>query len=121
MSNYDFIPQNVDYKEEHVEQICRCIINDMSISIYDGRNIYTKQTAVSRNKVTGAYEWALELHRDNQEILFYPSTTELKEAMDRFKEKGYHPFYDDDVCFYKVAKDRKEVQGKHAIASTIWL
>lgn len=121
MSKFDFIPENKQVDEEHVEQICRCIMNDMGAYIYDGRNVYAKQIAVCRHKITGAYEWENILHKEDQEKLFLPTTNELKEAMARFKEKGYHPFYDNDVCFYKVAKDIKEVQGKHAIAHTIWL
>lgn len=121
MSKFDFIPENKQVEEDHVVQICRCIMNDMSRNIYDGRNVYAKQIAVCRSKVTGVYEWESELARGNQEKLFYPTTLELNTAMAVFKEKGYHPFYDDEVCFYKVAKDKKEVQGKHAIAHTIWL
>lgn len=121
MSKFDFIPENKQVEEEHVEQICRCIMNDMSRSIYDGRNVYAKQIAVCRNNETGVYEWEGILGKEGQTVLFYPSTDELKAAMAVFKKKGYHPFYDDTVCFYKVAKDRKEVQGKHAIAHTIWL
>lgn len=121
MSKFDFIPENNQVEESHVVQICRCIVNDMSRSIYDGRNVYAKQTAVCRHKITGAYEWENILHKEDQEKLFLPTTGELMEAMAVFKSKGYHPFYDNNVHFYKVAKDIKEVQGKHAIAHTIWL
>ena len=123
MSKFDFIPENKQVEEGSVVQICRCIMNDMSRSIYDGRNPYAKQIAVCRNKETGDYEWEsmLDSGKKSQEVLCYPTTTELNAAMAVFKEKGYHPYYDKDVCFYRVAKDKKEVQGKHAIANTIWL
>lgn len=121
MSKFDFIPENNQVSENHVEDICKCILRNMNTSIYDGRNVYAKAVAVCRNRVTGGYEWEDRLKEKEQIKLFYPTTDELKAAMAVFKEKGYHPYYDKDVCFYRVAKDVNEVQGRHAIANTIWL
>lgn len=115
MENFDFLVPNANYKEnEQVGMVCEAIVNQPFENIYDGRNHYAPKVGVFRD-TDGKLKWR------RKDVLFYPSERVMRRALDIFKEKGYHPYYDNDVCFYRVAKDRNEVTGRHAIAHTNWL
>ena len=115
MSNYDFIPSNLNEDEEkQVEIVCKTILANMSTAIYDGRNIYAKKVGVCQTE-DGRLYWG----RDN--VLFYPTEPVINKALSIFKEKGYHPYYDNDVCYYRVAKDKSEVKGEYALRHTCWM
>lgn len=117
MDKFDFIPSNKEDLKEQDEQVvlvCKTILANMATSIYDGRNIYAKKVGVCQAE-DGRLYWG----RNN--VLFYPTEQVIKKALSAFKEKGYHPYYDNDVCFYRVAKDKSEVKGEYAIRHTCWL
>lgn len=98
--------------------ICKAIVSHMSDNIYDGRNRYAPRVCVCYNIAKSDYYWG-KLNDPNK--LFEPTTDELESAMQEFKKKGYFPCYDNDVCFYKLHKDKSEVRGEYAIRHTIWL
>lgn len=119
MENFDFIKNNVNEDEQtEIELVCKAIVDSMSSSIYDGSNRYAPKVGVCCKD--GKYYWGTSV--DNKPyFLFYPSTEVIRKALAIFKEKGYHPYYDNDVRFYRVAKDKAEVKGEWAIKHTIWL
>lgn len=121
MENFDFIKNNNKARNEEqkeIELVCRTIVDDMRSSIYDGSNRYAPKVGVCCKD--GKYYWG-EQKENREHFLFYPSTEVIKKALAIFKEKGYHPYYDNDVRFYQVAKDRSEVKGDWAIRHTVWL
>ena len=121
MEKFDFIPDNkVRVDENNVELICRTIMDDMGSSIYDGRNHYAPKVGVCIGK-GGKYKWGCDGDYGVEKFLFYPTVEEIKKARQVFTSKGYFPYYDNDVCYYKVAKAREDVNGKYAIMHTVWL
>lgn len=115
MDKYNFIPQNKEeYEEQQIELVCKTIVANLGTNIYDGRNRYAPRVAVCQ-KEDGRLYWG----RDN--VILEPSDDIIRKALAIFKEKGYFPYYDNDVCFYKVVKDKSEVRGEWALKHTCWL
>lgn len=117
MNNLDFIPMNNQTDEKKIEQVCQAFINKPR-SVYDGRNCYAPKSGVCFKD--GKYYFS-NSESDKKNVLFYPTTDELRAALSEFKKKGYHPYYDNDVCEYGYVKDRSEIRGEFAIRHTIWL
>ena len=114
MSNFDFIPENKQKDESRIELVCKAFLNTPR-SVYDGRNFYAPKSGVCiRN---GKYLFS----NDKEGLLFYPTTEEIRSALEIFKEKGYHPYYDNEVCCYGYVKDRSEIRGEAAVRHTCWL
>lgn len=117
MSNYDFIPENDEScTEEQFEMLLKTIAANFNTNIYDGKNRYAPKVGVCFKD--GRYYFGDM--KDNG-FVFYPSTSDIERALAVFKEKGYYPYYDFDVCYYGVVKDKADVKGAHAIAHTRWL
>jgi len=115
MSNLDFIPENNQKDETRIEQVCKAFLNSPR-SVYDGRNHYAPKCGVCFKD--GKYYFS---NSDKDHLLFYPTTDELHSALAEFKKKGYHPYYDNDVCEYGYVKDVSDIRGEYAIRHTIWL
>ena len=117
MDNYDFIPKNEPKcSDEQFEMLLRTIVANIGKPIYDGRNTYAPKVGVCFKD--GRYYF-----NDNKDdgFVFYPTTNDIIRALSVFKEKGYYPYYDFDVCYYGVVRDKADVKGAHAIAHTRWL
>jgi hypothetical protein len=117
--NYDFIPENKlpeeESKKRH-ELICKALLKT-SRGIYDGRNYYAEKKGVCFKD--GAY--CFDFKKPDNGFLFYPTTNELVAALKVFKEKGYFPYYDPDVCEYGYVKDKSDIRGEYTIRHTRWL
>ena len=119
MENFDFIKQNASESEPNeIELVCKTIVGNMNSNIYDGSNRYAPKVGVCCKD--GRYYWGTSAE-NKPYFLFYPSSEVIRKALSVFKEKGYHPYYDNEVRFYRVAKDRSEVKGEWTIRHTIWL
>ena len=121
MKNFDFIPQNkiAETSEEHVELICKAIMDYPSSLICDGNNHYAPKSGVCLDE-KGNYCWGRPGDRFKK-FLFFPTKEEILSALDVFKSKGYFPYYDDEVCYYQVLKSKEERKGKCALLHTRWL
>lgn len=117
MANFDFIPENVQQTTARIEKVCRAFLTTPR-GVYDGRNRYAPKSVVCCGG--GNYYFS---NRDEDKPFreFCPTTEELRLALSEFKKKGYHPYYDNDVCEYGYVQDRSTIRGEHAILHTEWL
>lgn len=125
MANFDFIPTNeVKSKfsnEERLELVCKAFLTKRS-SVYDGTNHYAPKVGVCKMS-NGNYTFEDESHAESKgyEFLFYPTTEEIRTALNEFKKKGYYPYYDTDVRYYGYVSDKSEIRGSWTIMKTQWL
>lgn len=77
--------------EKHIEALCRAFLGSGhgGECIYDGSNPYARVDA---------------LKTDDGET-FVPTAKEIREAFERFRDKGWFGTYDSDVGYYAVYDD----------------
>ena len=125
MDKFDFIPRNEVVSkysnEERLILTCKAFLTKHT-NVYDGRNPHAPKVGVCRlgGEVYTFLSESDALAKD-VEFLFYPTTDEIKSALGEFKKKGYHPFYDTDVCFYGYVEDINQIRGQWTIQKTHWL
>lgn len=119
MSDFSFIPENSKMDEKRVEQICRAFLNTPR-SVYDGRNRYAAKSGVHFNKEKGRYYFSND-DSNIRDLLFYPSTAEIRTALAEFKAKGYYPYYDNEVCEYGYVSDPAQIRGAATLRHIEWL
>ena len=123
-TNYDFIPANKPAEdkfsaEERLNLICKAFLN--SHKWYDGRNVYAPKEAVVKTK-DGNYTFKDGRHIEkDDESLFYPDSAEIRNALAIFKQKGYVPYYDNDICEYGYVESRESIRGEWRLRHTIFL
>ena len=127
MDKFNFIPSNKVKSqfsdEERLILVCKAFLTKKS-SVYDGRNHHAPKVGVCKvvgKKDTYTFENEYNCEGKGLEFLFYPTTDEIRTALGEFKKKGYHPFYDDDVCFYGYVEDINQIRGEYTIKHTKWL
>ena len=127
MDKFNFIPTNKVKSqfsdEERLIMVCKAFVTKHT-NVYDGKNVNTRRVGVC--KVKGAedtytFESESDALRKGVEFLFYPTTVEIRKALDEFKKKGYFPFYDDDVHFYGYVEDINQIRGEYTVKHTQWL
>lgn len=127
MAKFDFIPTNkVKSKytdEQRLVMVCKAFLTKHT-DVYDGKNVNTRRVGVCK-VIDKADEYTFENEYKAKdkglEFLFYPTTVEIRKALDEFKNKGYFPFYDDDVHFYGYVEDINQIRGEWTIKHTQWL
>ena len=128
--DFDFIPTNTvksKYtEEERLEMVCKAFLTKRS-NVYDGTNHYAPKVGVCKStdgKFTFESEYDVS-HGSKKdlglEFLFYPTTDEIRTALNEFKKKGYFPYYDTDVRYYGYVADKNEIRGAWTIMKTQWL
>lgn len=125
MANFDFIPTNPIKSalsdENRLELVCKAFMTKHT-NVYDGRNHYAPKVGVCKS-LNGTYTFESESDAKSKgyEFLFYPSTEEIRKALSIFKDKGYYPFYDREVCYYGYVCDKNQIRGEWTIKKTEWL
>ena len=125
MDKFDFIPRNEVVSkysdEERLILTCKAFLTKHT-NVYDGSNHNTRKVGVCRlGGEVYTFLSESEAREKGVEFLFYPTTDEIRSALSKFKEKGYHPFYDTHVRFYGYVEDINQIRGEFTIKTTQWL
>ena len=121
---FDFItPNKTESTEQELELLAKCFIEDTNHYWTDGTNPWGPRTSVCRSKKDGKLLfWTPSSNGDKWlDVLFTPTTTDARKVLQMFKEKGYYPYYDDEMGHYGYVKDKADIKGEYTIRHTHWL
>lgn len=114
------VPVNsIDDPAKRQEMICKAFATTRR-GVYDGKNVYAPKVGVCVEGDKYFFSSPGKI-KAPAKFLFYPSTEEILAVLEEYKQKGWHPYYDTDVCEYGYVGDKSEIRGRAAILDTRWL
>lgn len=126
--SYEFITDNRPgiSRDKRIEIIARVLAGGGQVAdalnLYGGGKVCEKTMVVDGEKSTyyTTSNMGYEHNESGCKALFLPSREEVLEALEAFREKGWHAYYDSEMHKYAVRPERI-VRGEYAERFTHWI